>query len=1159
MKNIIIKSMLRQRVRTALFTLLIAVASFMFIMRAVEYAIIAERVGAIGGYYRTIGYLDKEYDNVSYNNVFDGTQIIAQSPYVEFEDRGRIVEGVLDGIRNADIEGIYRREFLQENAEYNDSQFRLNDAFFYGTLIGKSDIRRGSPPPLTYRNSLPLPPHIELSVKVDNILSGHSEHIVQNQELRLLYMLTETELEAFEAAERRQEEYGEAIEVSTAIDDMTAGHRYFLRAVYYISWFTYNQEIDLTKPQLPEPGRVEDLLTMVPLNSDTSKYNHRLSGEAMWYVPAEEGAAIDSTVEGLEGLDEEVLRANHSQSAVRVITTADMTAMPIMLPGSNYMYLHGGRYLNHEDHLTANNVAVVNYYFASLRGLKLGDVITLYISKDQQTDRMGLHYHIRSAPSLQYDYKLELEIVGLWHRPGMDGSAWGHWTYSSVYVYIPDSVLPAEFTYLPPPFDEDFLPDNQYNFLLRDSRDKNAFLLENEEAIAAAGFSVRFVPTGADEFWASAAPILQSAAISAAVFCVMLVLVMALAVFLYIRSRRRDYAIMRALGVPVKSAIGQLLASFLCFGVPAIIAGSVVGWFFTLNRSAGTINRFGEVASQAGYGSDASLPLYWLPLFAAAALAALSILITLGAAWISRLSALELLQGSESRKQRRKPRFGRIHVSTLESPDRVSDTRGAVDTHNSRDGMDKPPARIGASAKPDGQKAGAKPIALRGKALFMFRHIIRAKLKTALMLVTAIVIVIALVYLRETITVTESEIDRLYETTDIQALLFPSGMSQTIPFWRAQIADVYGREAARVVTESRHTKNEYLVAGYAWSVLVPALPDGSFPENWEDAIGLELPENSRLEAAKMDILLASNDFGLFVENNSTNYLDTIPGLEREFDDGAPIGDFRIEFAEGFDESSFAYTADNPIPIIISELTMLRRGLDLGDFIYINRSFLDSDGKPVLWSHVPAVVAGVHNRNIVTITRDAAIMPLSAMERMFGREMGYISINFSMALSRDDDLDAVAENLQRALDRSRQSGFAEAGIYMHDAEFRVVVGGMEQNLSLLRMLYPVAAGLSVVVALVLSMLMMLQNAKNAAIMRTLGSTKKSALLVLCTEQLVVCLFGVVFGLCAAVAAGWSIGLSAHLAGLYLAGVLAGSAIGGILVTNRPPLELLQVKE
>jgi len=131
--------------------------------------------------------------------------------------------------------------------------------------------------------------------------------------------------------------------------------------------------------------------------------------------------------------------------------------------------------------------------------------------------------------------------------------------------------------------------------------------------------------------------------------------------------------------------------------------------------------------------------------------------------------------------------------------------------------------------------------------------------------------------------------------------------------------------------------------------------------------------------------------------------------------------------------------------------------------------------------------------------------------------------------------------------------------MYDEELRTVVGSMEENLSLLRLLYPVAIAVSLIIGIGLSMLLMLQNAKNAAIMRVLGSPKNRTLLILCTEQLIVCLFGLLFGLCLSAIAGWGAGASVIIAVLYLSGVFIGSAVGGLLVINRPPLELLQVKE
>jgi ABC-type antimicrobial peptide transport system permease subunit len=92
-----------------------------------------------------------------------------------------------------------------------------------------------------------------------------------------------------------------------------------------------------------------------------------------------------------------------------------------------------------------------------------------------------------------------------------------------------------------------------------------------------------------------------------------------------------------------------------------------------------------------------------------------------------------------------------------------------------------------------------------------------------------------------------------------------------------------------------------------------------------------------------------------------------------------------------------------------------------------------------------------------------------------------------------------------------------------------------------------------------LLIALQNSKNAAILRVLGTTKRRTLAVICAEQLFVCLFGLAIGLCTVMILGWGGAAALALAGLYLAGMLVGAVVGGAIITGRPPLELLQVKE
>jgi ABC-type antimicrobial peptide transport system permease subunit len=89
-------------------------------------------------------------------------------------------------------------------------------------------------------------------------------------------------------------------------------------------------------------------------------------------------------------------------------------------------------------------------------------------------------------------------------------------------------------------------------------------------------------------------------------------------------------------------------------------------------------------------------------------------------------------------------------------------------------------------------------------------------------------------------------------------------------------------------------------------------------------------------------------------------------------------------------------------------------------------------------------------------------------------------------------------------------------------------------------------------------------KEAAILRVLGTTRTAVRLALISEPFFLSIIGVLIGLGIAYFLWMTSGLvpvGALLtgAGLYLAGALAGSVIGAMSVTNKKPIELLQVKE
>jgi hypothetical protein len=159
-----------------------------------------------------------------------------------------------------------------------------------------------------------------------------------------------------------------------------------------------------------------------------------------------------------------------------------------------------------------------------------------------------------------------------------------------------------------------------------------------------------------------------------------------------------------------------------------------------------------------------------------------------------------------------------------------------------------------------------------------------------------------------------------------------------------------------------------------------------------------------------------------------------------------------------------------------------------------------------------------------------------------------------------EITQIQEKITEITER-KGAGDVPLGLFLDDEELRMVVIPMEQNLSLLSLLYPVTIVLSVIIGLGLSLLLMLQNAKVAAIQRVLGTSKIKARTTLCGEQMFICLFGLAVGLVMLAILGWGFGFASSLglAGLYLAGAVAGMVAGAVVVTDRPPLELLQVRE
>jgi hypothetical protein len=366
-------------------------------------------------------------------------------------------------------------------------------------------------------------------------------------------------------------------------------------------------------------------------------------------------------------------------------------------------------------------------------------------------------------------------------------------------------------------------------------------------------------------------------------------------------------------------------------------------------------------------------------------------------------------------------------------------------------------------------------------------------------------------------------------------------------------------------------RNEQIEACHEFAVLVRADESGNLPENWDNIAGIDTDALLMENFAAFDPhLLGVNDLALFVEANSDVAVDGLPNLTWEPNDElswvanwedyvyVDLGGLQINFAKGFYPEAFVLTEGRPIPIVISNRIMGLRGYELWDLIYISTTTI-RDSR--IWHHTPAVIVGTHNRSIRSNgIIGGAVLPLAALESIVGDELRYMSISFEIDPMYNREMLRIQEELQDILD-SRNAGEVPLRLILRDEHLRMVVAPMEQHLSLLRLLYPVAIALSVVIGIGVSVLLMLQNAKIASIMRVLGTTKTKSRSTLCAEQVATCLLGLALGLVILVPLGWGFGFASSLllAGVYLASAAIGTASGAVVVTNRAPLELLQVRE
>lgn len=1067
-RNVCWMSTLRQPAHTLFLLLLVGLISFASISRAVEYLVVNRETDRLAGYYRAIGSLETEYPpfvttNDSYNdegelviepppeNAYDvgaGATLVSKSKYVAFEDHRRFCSGILQEVYNTDLTGSMSDHAYDSHRvdpsypTYPPRGLYISDVLVYGELRSKAYVPQISTRPDEY----------QLVLQVDQVVAGYPEYVEENNRIRVRWLVDDPK------------------EMAAIYDSLQVGERYFLRAYY-------NPTFNKTIGREIRWENASEHLALRPLNDS-----------GLWFLPVKQGEAVDFSDPALAELREVLRVTEENRHTMLVYSTRDMSAIPHMQEAAREYYLAEGRWLDRQDDINGSRVCVVHRDFADVRGLTVGDSIKL---KLRDLKAPYLCYIVpREDWGDWQDYETcteELEIVGLYgvltNTPGMS-------SLYSTFMYIPDSCMPTGFGRSQSGIDQFY-----YSFVLRSLADEEAFLAETEEALADLGIKITFLDSGWENFRSSAASIKQSTALSAGFFALVLVLALALTAFLYLRQRRRDFAILRSLGVPKRTAIEQTLQPIALVGAGAMLLGGFPAWFYALGKAGKTLAALQgpRVAEPA-----AALSLFWPIGLCTMAFSLLLLFTAAGTVSLARLPVLELLQGAAKQVGgRRKVEMGvgeLIEVDTLVTPT-------------------PPIARpLSFSKAPIAVTKPSFTQALR----YVLRHIRRAPLKSILTATVALCFVFTLGWINWTMERNEAELDRLYRTTQIEAEIVPSSSYSVID------GGFIRRRTVNTILRSGFVQSAYLEAE-ALTPLVAATD-----------------ENGR-----RDVTRAVRRFPL----------RGLPGWDQFASTRG--SELQIHYATGWDESLFAqdWTREQNSPVVLPVSLLARLRLRQEDTVWIANSMT---GRASSFA-----VAGYYMGMATTLEPEPILLPLSALEQLEKDELYYDIARFVFDKEKNRELPEFRAQMEQLFNEGI-AGKVRMTFLFWDEELTEVVEPLEKNLSLMSLLYTVTVVVSVLIAAGLATLTLFQSAREAAIMRVLGTTKSRARAMLCGEHLSLCLVGLSLGLGLLIAlrqdaAAVLTGPALICAGLYLAGAVGGALFSAITVTNRMPLELLQVRE
>lgn len=1053
--NICLISTLRTPFRSLLLLILFGFISFGFLTKAVGFTLVQRETAILGSYYRSIGVLENAKDSTS-NDVFAGVEMIETSPHFAYGDQRRVVSGIMPETYNSDIRGDSSNNSLLTSVLPQEDWPNVHntDIWFTGVLNYKEPVnadRRSTNKKLI---------GYYLNVQIDTLFAAYPEDARQGQSIGLLFLFK-----------------GNSAAIPL-IEEMEVGKRYFLHA-----WKDIGFQLDISWENVHAAN-----FHILPLDR-----------KDLWYIPLSDGETLDFSTPEMASIKNEIDLLNENLCTLGIIATTDMSAMPRTQEASRFYTLAQGRWLNHQDDLAGNKVIVVSEEFASMRGFQLGDTIPLTFRPLKDTFRGYIRDGEDQLAWKSYPtYQDTFQIVGIYDRVSC----------CAFYAYIPTSSLQPGFE-----SETKFREEDGYSFVLDSARNETEFLQTYKAPLQKLGINLTFLENNGPAYWASVDPIRHASSADLLIFGLLMATALIMLVFLYVMQRRRDYAILRALGVPAKRANRQLILPLFLLGGLGIIGGGLPAWRYALNQAKDALS---TIPTPSGVYPSSDLSPWFLAGFCAAIFLLLALFSWLGVLFLAGKPVFEILQGQTARTKSRRMRT-EIPLPGGITPPFAASPAGAVVAQASLPGES-------AANNVGYPRRKYNPVSLTRYVAF---RLLRSWVKSLLTFAIALGFLLASGWILWTIEHSRREVDRLYDTTVVEADIIQtnSAISTT-----AGSGFIFRKTIDRALS-SGFVQHSVLEADTSWFKVekddAQAVFTGTFPVYAYDS-----PET------------------LYSGLEDPAALLFAPEWNRE------------RFAKAWTPEAIRQEG---VPAIFPKSRLEQWQLRVGEMVKITDQWGNAYPCQIVGQYAGGRVTIVNSVKTRWVNQlgDSILIPLSVLEAMDGSKTKFTAAHFTLDPKKNRELSQFSADMEITV-KDYGAGVGELRFLLWDEELRIVIGQLEKNLSLFRLLYPVMLAVSVLIGASLCFLLLLQSAREAAILRVLGTTGAAVRLAFIMELLFLSVLGLVAGL----GISWFLWMAPNAvsasslwtgAVLYLAGVLCGSVAGAIAITRKKPIELLQVKE